>query len=446
MTLSGSRSTVPAKVTKAEIKANEGGKTSNLLAGFVQIMYYESILQDSVKVDFIFADAGNSVDKKSVLEGLPVVGTEDFELEFEDNQGIKLEFGGKNKNTLIVNKVTPRLVDAGKMIVTLNLVSEEFIRNEEGGSHVNVRLDGKISDHITNILENFLITEKDITDIEETSNNYNFVGNNKKPYYTMNWLSKFGVPESTGQKGSTAGYFFWETSEGFHFKSIDSMFSKEKNPVKKKFIFNSSDDGTGIPEGYDGKILQQTTDNRIDYQNKIMMGAYGTKLVVFNPFDCFYEVVPQTAKETEGGTTMGGEKLPVFNKKFKNPSEEQNFTRTTFMLIDTGTLPSGDGKEQVDKNEEPNFEAQQVLNQGIRRYNQMFSQQMTITIGGDFELHAGDAIFVDTPSVKAETDDEKNKETGGKYIIADLCHYVSSKDTYTKMSLVRDSVGRKPES
>ena len=75
MTASGSRSTVPAQVSKAEIKANEGGKTSNLLGGFVSLMYYESILQDSVKVDFIFADAGNSVDKKSVLEGLPVVGT-----------------------------------------------------------------------------------------------------------------------------------------------------------------------------------------------------------------------------------------------------------------------------------------------------------------------------------------------------------------------------------
>ena len=441
--MSASQSTVPASVTKAQVTANEGGKTANLLGGFVQIMYYESILQDSVKVDFIFADAGNSVDGKSVMEGLPLVGTEDFELTFEDNQKVKLEFGAANKNTLIINKVTPTLANAGKEIVTLNLVSEEFIRNEEGASHINVRLDGKISDHITNILENFLITEKDITDIEETSNNYNFVGNNKKPYYTMNWLSKFGVPSKDGESGSTAGFFFWETSEGFKFKSIDTLFAQDS---KKKFIYNGTDDGKGIPEGYDGKILEQTTDNRIDYQNKIRMGAYGTKLVVFNPFDCFYEVVPQTAEDTEGGTTGGGEALPVFNKKFKNPSAEQNFTRTTFMLIDTGTLPSGDGKEQVDKNEEPNFEAQQVLNQGIRRYNQMFSQQMTITIGGDFELHAGDAIFVDTPSVKAETDDEKNKETGGKYIIADLCHYVSSKDTYTKMSLVRDSVGRKPES
>ena len=441
MTASGSKSTVPAQVSKAEIKANEGGTTANLVNGFVSLMYYESILQDSVKVDFIFTDTGNSIDGKSVMEGLPIVGTEDFELEFEDNQEIKLEFGGKNNNTLIVNKVTPRTVDTAKSVITLNLVSEEFIRNEEGGSTINVRMDGKISDHITNILENFLITEKEL-DIEDTSNNYNFVGNNKKPYYTMNWLSKFGVPSKDGESGSTAGFFFWETSEGFKFKSIDSLFAQDS---KKKFIYNGTDDGKGIPEGYDGKILEQTTDNRIDYQNKIRMGAYGTKLVVFNPFNCLYEVVPQTAEETEGGTTGGGEALPVFNKKFKNPSAEQNFTRTTFMLVDAGTLPSGDGKEQVDKNEEPNFEAQTVLNQGIRRYNQMFQQQMSVTLGGDFELHAGDAIYIDTPSVKAETDDEMNKETGGKYIIADLCHYVTSKETYTKLNVVRDSFGRVAE-
>ena len=442
MTASGSRSTVPAQVSKAEITSNEGGTTANLVNGFVSLMYYESILQDSVKVDFIFTDTGNSVDGKSVMEGLPIVGTEDFELEFEDNQEIKLEFGGKNNNTLIVNKVTPRTVDTAKSVVTLNLVSEEFIRNEEGGSTINVRMDGKISDHIKMILEDYLKTEKEL-DIEETSNNYNFVGNNKKPYYTMNWLSKFGVPSKDGESGSTAGFFFWETSEGFKFKSIDTLFAQKS---KKKFIYNGTDDGKGIPEGYDGKILEQTTDNRIDYQNKIRMGAYGTKLVVFNPFDCFYEVVPQTAEDTEEGTTGGGEKLPVFNKKFKNPSAEQNFTRTTFMLVDTGTLPSGkDVEEQVDKNEEPNFEAQTVLNQGIRRYNQMFQQQMSITLGGDFELHAGDAIYIDTPSVKAETDDEMNKETGGKYIIADLCHYVTSKETYTKLNVVRDSFGRVAE-
>ena len=123
-----------------KVTSNSGDNDTDLSQGFVLLKYYESITQDTVKADFTFADTGYGVDGKSVMEGLPLVGTEDFELEFEDNQGEILEFGSSNKNTLIVNKVTPRLVDAGKMIVTLNLVSEEFIRNEEGGSHVNVCL------------------------------------------------------------------------------------------------------------------------------------------------------------------------------------------------------------------------------------------------------------------------------------------------------------------
>jgi len=432
-----SETTLPSSVIKAEIKSNEGGKTASLVNGFMQLNYYESILQDSIKVDYIFGDTGNTVDEKSAMEGLPIVGTEDFELEFEDNQEEKLTFS--DTNILIVNKVTPREVDTAKQVVTLHLVSEEFIRNEEGGSRVNVVMKGKLSDHIETILKDKLKTEKEL-DIETTSNDYNFVGNNRKPYYTINWLSKFGVPEKEGKPGDTAGYFFWETSEGYKFKSIDSMFAQES---KKRFIFNSSPD---VPPGYDGKVLSQEQDNRIDYQNKIRMGAYGTKLVVFNPFDCFYEVVPQTAKETEEGTVTGGEKLPKFNDKFENPSEEENFTRTTYMLVDPGVLPPGDTKEQVGVSTEPRFKAEQILNQGIRRYNQMFSAQITITIGGDFSLHAGDAIYVDTPSIQAETDDDVNKETGGKYIIADLCHYVSPEQTFTKMNLVRDSFGRKAES
>ena len=72
----------------------------------------------------------------------------------------------------------------------------------------------------------------------------------------------------------------------------------------------------------------------------------------------------------------------------------------------------------------------------------MFSAIETITIVGDFSLHAGDAIFVDFPSLEVETSDDLDTESGGLYIIADICHYITSKETFTKMNLVRDSVGR----
>jgi hypothetical protein len=113
------------------------------------------------------------------------------------------------------------------------------------------------------------------------------------------------------------------------------------------------------------------------------------------------------------------------------------------MLLDKGTLPTGKTNQQVEKSKEENFDPQNILNQAIMRYNQLFSAITTITIPGDFSLHAGDAVFIDAPELQTDTkNDSVNKNSGGLYIIADLCHYISPKETYTKLNLVRDSFGR----
>ena len=430
--------TVPASVIKAEITGNEGG-TVNTLQGLVQILYHESLMQDSIKVDYIFADSGNTIKGKSAREGLPIVGTEDFELAMEDNQEVKLEFSNSNSNCLIINKVTPMEGEALKELIAFSLVSEEFIRNEEADTSINQRMDGKISDHIEEILKDNLKTQKELK-IDATSNNYNFVGNSKKAFYTINWLSKFGITAGgDGEEEKTAGFFFWETSEGFHFKSIDTLFAQEP---KKKFTYTSSAEQGTLPPECDGKILELVKDNRVDYQQKLRMGTYSTKIITFDPFNCFYEEIEETAEEGKGGTTLAGKDLPKYNKKFKNADDPEYATRTTFMLIDKGTLPSGETEEQIKKNEEAILEVRKILNQGIRRYNQFYSQQQTITIPGDFSLHAGDLIQVDSPSIQSETTDEKDQQAGGKYVISDLCHYVTSKETFTKLNIVRDSFGR----
>jgi len=432
-----SRNASSSFITKAEIKSNKDkSKVVSLLGGLdapgprlARLMYFESILQDTVKAEIMFDDTGGAIDGKSTIEGLPLVGTEEVNIAFEDNNQNKM------KVTLYINKVTPAYEDTKKSRIVINMVSEEFLRNEDIKSRLNTRFDGKISEHIKKILKNNLKTKKK-TDIEETTNNYNFIGNNRKPYYALNWLSKAAVPSKDGKKGDSAGFFFFETSEGFKFKSIDSLFAQEK---KRSLIFNESSDKDGqVPAGYDGKVLEQQADNAVDVQDKLQMGAYGTRLVLFNPFTCEYKVILQTADESKKGTKLAGKDLPVLNEKFKNTC-----TRTTYMLLDVGTLPTGGVKEQIGKSKDQNFETQSVLNQAIRRYNQMFAGMQTITIAGDFSLHAGDKVFLDTPGLRPLKSDELNKEYSGEYIIADLCHYITPNETYTKMNLVRDSFGRK---
>ena len=430
-----SKGAEPSFIDKIDIVSNKNqSKNVSVAGGTIRLMYYESILQDSIKATITFADTGNSIDNKTVIEGLPMVGQEKVFLKFRDNNEQTLNL------VLYINKVTPLADDTTKSMVQIDLASKEFIMNEK--VRLNTRFDGKISDHIKKILtdQNYLGTEKNV-DIEETSNNYNFIGNNKKPYYAMNWLSKRAVPNLPDAKGNTAGYFFFETSEGFKFKSIDSMLSQEK---KKSIIYNQTPDsrGTNIPAGYDVKALDYSKDNRVDVQEKLKMGAFSTRTVLFDPFNCYYEVITPNAKEKEKSLKLGGKELPVLNPEFNKEGANKEFTRTQYMLLDKGTLPTGDSKEQINKSTEQNFDPKNILNQSTMRYNQLFTSEVKITIPGDFSLHAGDAIFMDAPPENAKKNDEVNKQDSGLYIIADLCHYISPKETYTKLILVRDSVGR----
>ena len=424
------KKSAPASITKAEVTSNvDTGKTANLVNGILRMTYYESILQDSVKANVIFGDVGLAVDNKSVIEGLPLIGTEDFKLEFEDNNENKI------KVDMNVNKVTPVYEDGSKNVISLDLVSEEFLRNEMGESRCRTRENGLISDSVEKIFKDRLKSETPL-DIEQSANRYNFIGNGRKPFYMLNLLSKQGVPQ--GSDGSSAGFLFYETSTGYHFKSIEGLFKQDK---KKSYIFNNSTDAQAIPAGYDGKVLEHQSDSSINVQSKMNMGAYKTKIVLFDSYNCKYEVIEQTAEDVKENVELAGKDLPKFNSKFD--SNQKDYTRTTLYLVDSGTLPEGDTQAQIDGSTKPNFEAVRTLNQSIRRYNQLFSGMMEITIAGDFSLHAGDVIFVDIFSVQAEKDDTLNRESGGLYIIADLCHFLDADATYTKLNLARDSFGRK---
>ena len=429
-----SKSAESSFIRRIDIISNKDpSKSVSIANGTIRLMYYESILQDTIRATVTFADTGNTIDKKTALEGLPIVGQEKVQIKFEDNNKEILDLA------LYINKVTPLADDTTKSMIQLDLVSKEYILNEK--IRLNTRFDGKISDHIRIILtdQNYLATQKNV-DIEETINVYNFIGTNRKPYYAMNWLSKKAIPNIPDAKGNTAGYFFYETAEGFKFKSIDSMLGQEK---KKSIIYNQTPDsrGANIPAGYDAKALDYSKDNRVDIQEKLQMGAFSTRTVLFDPFNCYYEVLTPNAKVKEKSLILGGKELPVLNPEFNRSGANKEFSRTTYMLLDTGTLPTGNTGQQLEKSREENFEPKDILNQSIMRYNQLYSIKTTITLPGDFSLHAGDAIFIDAPELAPET---KNisRENGGLYIIADLCHYVSVKETYTKLNLVRDSFGR----
>ena len=150
--------------------------------------------------------------------------------------------------------------------------------------------------------------------------------------------------------------------------------------------------------------------------------------------------------------------MPKLNPVIKSAKGGQNdFSRTTFQVLDTGSIPQGKtrsgvdqtsaeitgGNEQVEKKEEKNAKPVETLNQAIMRLNQLNTMKISMTLPGDFTLHAGDAVKVDSIQLSVAEQNKRrpkvDNQTGGLYIIRDLCHYMTKDVTYTKINVIRDS-------
>ena len=436
-------------IKKCLVYSNDQKTLADIGTLITDLYYYEDVLSPSIKVDLMFADTATiekDDDLKTVIDALQLVGTEKVEIKLTDPNEEEISV------TVYSDFISAPAKEPRKSLVTVNLVSKEMIFNYK--TAVNYRLDGLISDHVEKIMKDTLKTEKKL-DIEKTIEPFNYTGINMRPFATILTLAKKAIPATANSKGNTAGFFFFETSDGFKFKSVEGLLSEnEPTGGKKKYkslVYNETPDGRGadIPPEYDGKILEYnlgTTAGSV--QSKFKMGAFSTRTVLFDPFNCFYEVVNPN---TQGGD-LGSEKklqkagkdLPKYNKEFNVDGQNQDYTRTQYMLIDTGTLPTGNTKQQLQKSKEKNFDPKNVLNQSTMRYNQFFSTTVEITITGDFSLHAGDYIFIDSPPTNSKDKNSMDKQLGGYYVISKLCHYISPRTGgYTKLTLCRDSIGRK---
>ena len=459
--LSG-KTSEPAFIRKLDIASNKSSTDASILGGTVRLQYWESILQDSVHVSVVFTDSGNTLPKRKsrfgsgsggkvgVVEGLPIIGGEQVTLKIEDNQGNALDFSIDNDNPFfVVEKPSiPTLGETTNKAYELKLASKEFLDNEEGWSRVRTCFSGQVSDHVTTILEKNLKTKKDL-DIEETKKPLIFIGKNKKAFFILNDLAKKAVSSKIEGEGNTAGYFFWETANGFHFKSIDTLLTGKQ---KLSIIYNESAN-PDPPAGYDVKALSLEMSSPLNVQRKKQMGAYSTRSFLLDPFKGTWESVTENALGEEGKQKVNneeiktaGEGLPELNKAFDSDEADSGFTRTTWNMITTGQLNYGPISDQLDKAKKINFDYSKVFNQSIRRYNQVFASQITTVIPGNFSLHAGDTVFMDIPesgtTQNKACSDEVNKEEGGLYLITDLCHFITAKETYTKLVLTRDSFGR----
>ena len=434
-------------------QAKDGGKSIDASGGVVDIKYYEDILSNSVSLSAVIVETGESDDKKlgnvGILDGLPIRGGEPSHIVIADHDKNVLTF--KDDNKLYVNRVRNVIAGTQKDAYSIDFTSREMLANEQ--CRVCKRYDGKISENIKKILTEAtsadvgIKTKKEVT-VDETAINYNFIGNDRKPFYVCTWLASKSIPAQAGSVGGSAGYVFYETYDGYNFRSLDALAEQES---KGNYLFSNTDD---IPPEYTGKIISYDINKDIDLQNNLTIGAYANRTLFFDFYAYNYKVRNYSVDESGGSennkgagskgkiVTLGSDEIDSVADEFRLP-----VSRLMNKVLDVGTLPAGkdiDAQLKTWKESpfDPTYDSTKTMVQSVMRYNQMFSIKINIMIAGDFRLRAGDLIRCEFPRLSTEPNTRPNKVSGGLYMIASLCHNITPRETYTSLTLVRDTFGR----
>lgn len=411
------------------ITSNTGGGSVDISAGIVDFRYYESVLSNSITATAQIIETGNSGLDQGSLDGLPIRGGERATWSISDNQGNNLSV------PLYVNRARDAIPGTQKDIYVIDFASQEYFGNQQ--TRVTKRYEGKISDHVNSILGEVLPVAGQL-DVDETSLEYNFIGNDRKPFYVCTWLASKAVPAQG--VGSAAGFLFFQTREGFHFKSIDNIFGQGE--TVGSYILNNT--GGGV-SGYDGNILNYSIESDTELHQNLALGTYNNKSIFFDFFKMDYREKAYSIEDQSSGVQVAGNKGDQYNFVAKEFSQ----TPSRFMthILDIGVDPKGTGDDQLenwqDEEGEGNFKAEDTQVQSVMRYNQLFTVKTQVIIACDLSIKAGDLVQCDFPELSNGNPSNTNAESGGIYMVAHVCHRMTPSSSFTSLGLVRDSYGKK---
>ena len=425
-----------------DIKSNDGGKSVDLRGGVISFSYYEDVLSPYISAQVQIVNTGESVidkekDITTVYNGLPIRGGEVLNIRIPStSQGPGLDFTEKNNNPLFVASITNILQDALRETFTLNLVSREAITNET--AFVGKKFSPKITSSVRDIIEKYLLSEKNIDD-DETDNDYAFYGNMRKPFTILTWLSTKSVPAEAGGQRSTAGYFFYETKQGYHFKSVDALI-KKGSIAEYEYTPNIID--TEDPKK-DFKILEVNINRNQKLIDNLERGSYCSHRMYYDPLNGKFTTQQQ-----------GEFKMSDYSEKMENLGQNFNLglppvdksgktladlpTRIVTGVVDRGITEKSDKNSKKQNADQMNFHSQAMM-----RYQTIFNETITITIPLNTMIIAGNILKLNFFKMTVGKEVKRDDSRAGLYMVKQLVHFYDNTGSFTKLKLIRDTIGVK---
>ena len=390
--------------------------------------YYESIYSPMVTGSIALEDTGGSVENDlgilaTIKDGMKITGFEEVSFIVTTRYG-ELDF--KNY-PLIVTGSPANLDESNRQVALLNMVSKTEILSSSKPLSNNYPA-APISETVTKILNKELKISKDKLDIEKTQNQDKVKGNHLGALDCILKMCKKSIPA----EGKDPGYFFYETQDGFNFRSIDGLIKKgiesfdneEYAKMHTYYYFGALAAKLDDEYGNDFKVLTTPIVRRDEDQVKAMQqGLYCVRICTKNSLTGEYK---EEIKNLLSDTNLG--------EKQEKPVPNNTYLKSYVFHISPGQDDPGVSDKIL--NNPANYVPQSNM-----RYSLLHSQIVQIQVPCNVQLKAGQVIklFLENITQSNKNEQVYNNLRSGYYMIRDLCHSFTTTNSYTSLTLLRDT-------
>ena len=437
----------------------------NIVHLMIEFNIYESVFDSSVTGSIVIVDTQNLISK------LPIQGTERLSFKLttkldNDTDDTIIDCRESHGKEMHVFAITDKKqLNDQTLTYTIHFASREFVRNLR--TRVSESFSGRMDQMVNKIFtdENYLDSQK-ILHFQQTRNQDKIVIPNLNPFSAIRMISKRALPEIQGSNG--AGYMFYETTKGFHFRSWESLcvdkggnlrdavqffryVQGNRDPITTKMDRDNSPVGQQrtdrITETYKNVRDYRFTNNFHDVAANTAMGTYGHRVITHNIYNKSYREDDyhyhnrwhQTNHLEEYPSVTAS---PVdYDKKENSPYEKgvSDYPEARVTVQST---------TQFAHNENTGNYGTPVEDDGILEGARMAQvnkiiqgTELELTVNGQARLQAGDMIEFDLQSVENKDNSQGilDPQYSGRYIITAIRHRVANNKFIQLLTCVKDS-------
>lgn len=417
----------------------------------VELNIYEGIESNSVTGTMVVVDSVN------LINNLPIQGTErvSFKLSTPGAHQVDhiVDCSEATGHPMHIYKLTDkRQINESTVAYTLHFCSREMMRNYR--TKVSEAFSGTYEQMVAKVLQDpdYLDSRKTLF-YQKTRNQDKIVVPNFRPFGAIELMQQRALADDS----KSAGYYFYQTTKGFHFRSWESMCVDVRgNPRTPKQTFKympmnvntTGDKASKIAEDYKSVEQYKFINNFHDVLDNQAAGTYAHRVITHNIYDKSYKVDDyhyhnyyEQTKHADGPNPAIVSTPVDFDNKGVSDYPE---SRVTVMPTTQFAHDEDTGSYGIDVTSDGITDASRVSQQ----MQVASGTRLKLTIKGQSYLEAGDVIEFEYYAVERKQKEElrPDPQYAGRYIISKIRHRVTNDEYVQVLECVKDSVHTKYKS